>query len=302
MKMRISIMVLVSCMASTQLVFADEIELRVTMRASTAPIGVTIQRDNTVDEIALDPAPTGNVYRISVNRPPTQELASVPYQLVATWSDGKELLYLAFNSMTLGKINIPVLHPIESSDRSTLDSIEALGTDFTSTLERYFRARALHKKWRFDNKQPKTQVALRSAKIWFDASANLAKRTNSYFRLDEEIKTIMDDYEKQAASDSEFRSRYRKYASAGYISATLEQVHAVQYRFVGEIPRLVASQRLDEAQDLNDKAIAALERETPDMRLIVSKRQGVDLDLLKANSAYISTLQENKQEQYKVPE
>lgn len=295
MIMKYSIMALVGCVVSLQTVYADDIELRVTMRTSTAPTGVTIQQEGTMDEIALNPASTGNVYTISVNRPPTDKPAPVPYQLVATWSDGKEVLYLAFHSMTTGKISIPVLHPIESSERSTLDNIEALNTDFSSMLERYFRARTLHRKWRYEYKQPKTQVALRSAKIWFDASANLAKRTNSYFRFDEEIKTIMAGYEKEAEIDSQFRSRYRKYAGTGYISATLEQVHAAQYQFVGEIPRLVASQQLDEAQNLNDRAIATLERETPNMRRVVSKHQGVDLDLLKSNAAYISTLQEIKQ-------
>lgn len=285
-------MALIGCVVSQQLVYADEIELRVTMRASITPIGVTIQQDDTMDEIALNPASTGSVYTVTINRPPTDAPADVPYQLVATWSDGKEVLYLAFNSMTPRKINIPVLHPIESAERATLESIEALNTDFSSMLERYYRARAFHKKWRYELKHPETQVALRSAKIWFDASANLAKRANSYFRIDEEIKTIMADYEKKAANDQWFRSLFRKYAGAGYISATLGQVYAAQYQYVGAIPKLVANQHLDEAQQLNDKAIAALENETPNIRLIVSKHQGVDLDLLKSNAAYISTLQE----------
>lgn len=291
--MRNLVLALVCCIALSKLVLADEIELRVTIRAPIAPTVVTIQRENTVDEI-LNLAPTGNVYAATVNRPSAKE-HSIPYELISSWSDGKEQLYLTFDSRTSGKVDIPVLHPTESSDRATLDSIEALGTDFSSMLERYFRARALHKKWRYDNKQPQTQVALRSAKIWFDASANLAKRANTYFRLDKEIEEIMASYEKQAASDPSFLSRYRKYASAGYIAATLEQVYAAQYRFVGEIPTLVADQRLDEAQDLNDKAIAVLENETPDMKRIISKRQGVDLDLLKANSAYISTLRGSMQ-------
>lgn len=258
MKTKISAIPLVCFIAVTQLAFANEIELRVTMRTSTAPVEVKLQLEDTIVEIALDRAPTGNVYTASVSLPSTQKVASIPYQLVSTWSDGKEPLYLAFNPELSGKIDIPVLHPIESYDRSTLDSIEALGTDFSSTLERYFRARAFHRKWRFDNKQPKTQAALRSAKIWFDASANLAKRANSYFRLDKEIEKIMADYEQQAASDPSFLSRYRRYASEGYITATLEQVHAAQYRFIGKIPMLVASRRLNEAQNLNDKAIAAL--------------------------------------------
>lgn len=295
MIIRFSVMTLIGCLVSQQLVYGDEIELRVTMLGPTTPTSVTILQDGTLDEIALNSATTGRVYTASVNRPPTDQPSPIPYQLVATWSDGTEVLYLALNSTTSGKISIPVLHPIESSELATLDNIEALNIDLQSMLARYYRARAFHKKWRYEFQQPETQVALRSAKIWFDASANLAKRTNSYFRIDEEIKTIMSDYESKAVDDEVFRSRFRKYVGTGYISATLEQVYAAQYQYVGAIPKLVANQQLEEAQRLNDKAISALQNEPTSIRAIVSKHQGVDLDLLKANAAYISTLQEIKQ-------
>lgn len=300
MTTRVSVMALAGCLVITQLSFAsDEIELRVTIGVPTIPSGVTIQRENSVSQTVLSREPTGTVYTVSVIRPTAKELSaakllSYPYRLVATWDDGKEPLYLAFSSRSLAKIDIPILHPNEPSERTTLDSIETLGSDFTSTLEKYFRSRAFHRKWRLENKLPYHQVAVRSAKIWFDASANLAKLADSYFRIDEEVQEIIIEYERKAASDPWFRTLYKKYATAGYISATLEQIYAGQFQFVGEIPKLVANQRLNEAQDLNDTAIAVLESESQNVRQVVSKRQGVNLELLKANSEYISTMQRNK--------
>ncbi len=295
--MKVSVMILIGCMASIQHVFADDIKLRVvTMNKSPTPKEVSIENENTTNKIALDQA-TGNIFTTSISRPPIkEELKPSPYRLVSMWdNDENEQLYLAFSSRTPRTVEIQVQHLIESPDLPTLENIDALNSDFSSMLKKYFRARALYKKWRLIGGQSTHKIAIRSAKIWFDASVNLAKLTNSYFRIDEEIKAIMADYEKKAKNDSWFREQYRNYASSGYISATLEQVLAAQYQFVGEIPTLVANQRLDEAQDLNEKAVAALERESLHTRRIVSKRQGIDLDLLKANTAYISTLQGNGQ-------
>lgn len=105
------------------------------------------------------------------------------------------------------------------------------------------------------------------------------------------MQTIMAEYEKLVASDERFRNRYRRYANPGYVSATLNQVATAEYWFVGEIPRLVASGNLAEAQEVNSKALEVLESENPEMKRAVAVRQGVTVEMLKANSAYILTKQ-----------
>lgn len=293
-----------SCVASVALMAvmtgiaqaADLLELKVSVRSEKAPSGVSVQEESGVSTISLARTQGDSVFQATVPRPTAKELASAkliaaPYRLVADWGREKEQLYLGFHSLTPPQVQINIWHETTSLERSELDAVEALGSDLDSTLQKYFRARAYHKGWRYELRQPTHQVAIRSARVWFDAAANLAKRKQSFFRMDEEVQTIMAEYEKLAASDERFRNRYRRYANPGYVSATLNQVATAEYWFVGEIPRLVSSGMLVEAQAVNSKALEVLESENPEMKRAVAVRQGVTVEMLKANSAYIMTKQ-----------
>lgn len=290
-----------SCIASIALIAvmagiaqaADLLELRVSVRSEKTPSGVSVQEEGGVSTISLARVQGNSLFQATMPRPTAKDLASskmiaAPYRLIADWGQEKEQLFLGFNSLTPQQIQINIWHERISLERSELDAIEALGSDLDSTLQKYFRARAYHKGWR---SQPTHQVAIRSARVWFDAAANLAQRRQSYFRMDEEVQKIMAEYENLAASDESFSKRYRKYANPGYVSATLNQVATAEYWFVGEIPRLVASGNLAEAQEINSKALAVLENENPDMKRAVAVRQGVTVEMLKTNSAYIMTKQ-----------
>lgn len=275
---------------------ADLLELKVNVRSEKAPSGVSVQEESGVSTVSLARAQGNSHYQATMPRPTAKTLASAkmiaaPYRLVADWGQEKEQLFLGFHSLTPQQIEINIWHERTPLERSELDAIEALGSDLDSTLQKYFRARAYHKGWRYELRQPTHQVAIRSARVWFDAAANLAQRKQSFFRMDEEVQTIMAEYEKLAASDGRFRNRYRKYANPGYVSATLNQVASAEYWFVGEIPRLVASGNLAEAHEINTKALAVLENENPEMKRAVAVRQGVTVEMLKANSAYILTKQ-----------
>jgi hypothetical protein len=112
--------------------------------------------------------------------------------------------------------------------------------------------------------------------------------------MDDEVKEIFDEYERRAQVDADFRKRYRNYASQGYVGGTLAQVTAVDYAFVGEIPKLVKGGNLQQASDLNDKALNALVNESDEKRKVVLKLQGVSVDLLKANESFIASRKESK--------
>lgn len=172
-----------------------------------------------------------------------------------------------------------------------LNTIEALGTDFTSVLQKYFRARNFHRYWRTTNGMPQHTAAIRSARLWFDAAVTLVKRQNSVFRMDDEIQKIMNEYEDLARRDASFRKRYRRYASNGYVTGTIEQVIAAPYAFVGDILKLIEDGRLDEAQQLNTKALSVLSNSPKDVQKIILKQQKINVELLTGNARYISVRQ-----------
>jgi len=270
------------------------IELEVDIRSSAAPTEVVLQRDGGVEVIAVGKDGASGLYRSVLARPSAKELASAsevfrPYLLVAGWPDGREQVYLALKPTSPDKLRFRVHHEVLSIERKVLDSIEALGGDFYSLLEKYFRSRAYHRNWRFQVKQPRHQVAVRSARIWFDTAYALATAKDSYFRMDEEVQGYIREYQTEARASAEFSKLLQAYAPSGYIQAMQEQAVAVHYNFVGEIPRLVAERRFEEAELLNTKAMWALANETAETQRIVAKHQGVNLQLLKGNAALLAT-------------
>lgn len=277
----------------------DQLEIVASIQAQSGPSVVSIERQHSLHKVELSQLPGQREYSTAVPRPTPTELAkvklvAVPYLLVASWADGKEPVYLELSSLTPRKIAIRITHEPVNDTRPALDAIEALGNDYESTLQRYFRARAFHRKWRYEHRLPEHQVAIRSARIWFDAAATLVKYAQSYFRMDDEVRGIMTDYETRAKSDPQFGKRFRLYANAGYVASTLAQVEVARYGFVGAIPTLVADGKLGEAAALNTRAINVLENETPEVKRSVERFQGVNLRLLRANEAYLNTRLSNE--------
>lgn len=295
---KVAVAVATLALVATGNSFADEqVDLVVQVMTSNPPAEVTVQHENDPENVALIRNPQDGFFHGTVPRPVTLDLAAkkklvASYRVVASWGDASEQLYLGLRAAVPAKLSLHFYHAVYSADSANdiaLTAIEALGTDYESTLKKYFRARAFHRYWRFENRQPEHWAALRSARLWFDAAVTLGSLSNSYYRMDDEIKTIIDQYEEHAQADANFRRRYRSYVSQGYIAGTLDQVTAADYAFVGQIPKLVATGNLDEASNLNTKALSALSNESDETRRVVLKVQGVSVDQLKANEGFIAT-------------
>lgn len=275
---------------------SDLIELSVRVFASQDPSAVSIENTHTFQKVSLKTKGAVGPYCATLERPSPGALATGgrlvdDYLLVAAWQDGREQFYLGLQSQLPATIDLAVFRRQARFDHAALAEIEALGADRDSLLERYTRARTYHRHWRHTKKLPHHTVAVRSAKLWFDASVNLAKQRNSPLRMDEEITEIMKDYVEDAREDADFARRYRAVVPrTGYVAGMLRDVSAARYAFVGEIPKLVQDGRLNEAHELNRKATRALKRESDEVKTIVATRQGVNLSLLAANSEYIATL------------
>ena len=284
--------VLVLLLLLARLCAADEIALQIAVVAKDAPAQFAMQEEDGMQSIVFRKNQADGMYRVQVPRPKPETLAaakklSLEYRLVASWPDWKEQIFLKLQSRLPPVVAFKLYRNQNAFDDVALSQIESLGTDLESTIEKYCRARAFHLHWRL-KRLPDYYSALRSARIWFDAAVVLATRPNSPFGMDRDVKKIMEDYETRARQDRPFNSRYRKYASAGYVTGMLDDVKTSEYAFVGTVSKLTAEGKYKEALDLNTNAISVLTEEPETVRKLVQKRQGVDLDLLRGNEAFLA--------------
>lgn len=276
-------------------------EICVQAVSDRSPDNITIQGDREPQPTSLSRDPSqpsrfkGSIELTSAEDEKTgSQQPRMPYVLVGIWGESSEQVYLGLGLGIPKKIEIEIFHEEVSENLATLERIEALGTDHRNQLKRYFLSRAYHRKWRHQLNQPYHQVALFSAKLWFDSSAWLAMRTNSIYLMDQEIVEIMKEYEELAKRDKRFRDRYRRYVRSGYVEATIEQTIAAPFSVVGIIPTLIESRKLDEALDINTHMKAVLANQTSTTKRLIEKHQKVNTDLLEKNENYIQTLRGNR--------
>lgn len=266
----------------------EELILRVKVISEQAVSEVNLQHEEGVSQHALSKDKAAGVFVGSV---PTGALNGIaenskvvnPYRAVVTWSDNEnDQIFLAFRYPVPPMLAVSVYRDISSFKEEDIDAVDKLGSDYESTFKKYFRAKAFHKHWRHTLALEDHYLALRSARIWFDAAVALGKRP--VFRMDADVTAIMREYEEKAKTDRRFAERYRKYVpKVGYIEVTIDQVRAAEFDFVGKIPGLLKAGKFDEAKTLNIKAKETLQDAPMEIRKAVEKHQGVNLDLLERN-------------------
>lgn len=267
---------------------AQEMKLRVKVISAVAPTGATMESDansgnyefnkDTASGVFTSVIPAHNIDKIKA-----YEKIVSPHRIVVSWPDGREQLYIGLRSPLPATLEVSVYRESITFDDDYIRKIDALPSDMESTLQKYFRARTFHNHWRFTEKNATFYLALKSAKIWFDAATRLATRPNSIFMMDPDVKAIMSTYEEMAKTDSKFRQRLRDHTGAGYVAGILSQISAVEFSSVGMIPRLKGEGRIEEARIINTKALATLEDASDDVRESVLKYQRISVDMLKAN-------------------
>jgi len=259
-----------------------------------SPEDVTIQGNDEPNPTSLScDASKSSIFRGTITRVDeksgSQQLRA-PYTLVGRWEKSSEELYLGLGLGLPKKLEIEIFHEEVSESPATLDAIEAFGKDYRNQLKRYFVSRGYHRKWRYELDLECHQVALRSAKLWFDSAVWLASRNNTIFLMDQEIVEIMKEYEELAKKDMKFNQRYRKYVPPKYVDGMIGQTIAAPFSVVSTIPMLVETRRLDEAMELNTQVKTILADQTSTTKQLVEKHQRVNMDLLKNNENYIQSL------------
>lgn len=173
---------------------------------------------------------------------------------------------------------------------ATLDAIEGLGFDQDSALQKYLQARRFHNYWRFTNRLPDAEVAIHSARAWFDAVAHLVKTNPRVFRRDPDIEKILADYHEPALHDSRMRARLTVYFPDAVVAAAKAQMTAVRYQIVRDIPQMIREGRYEEAKTVNNAALTAFNNATPEEQKAVTRKQGINRQVLEKNATFIATL------------
>lgn len=281
---------------------ADALDVQVEVRGSVQPDGVSLQSDASLDPVAMAPVANGSAYGVVMDRktllPSGATRLSVPVQLVLDWPSAAESLFLSIGPTTPGRIRLRVVDPTRpaSFDVAALNAIDSLGQDTASLLQRYVTARRFHRHWRFDKASPNHEIAIRSARIWFDAQTALVKRQPNVFSTDPELASALDQYRRDARTDPDVRRRFLRYFPTGLVTAANQQVMAAPFSAVGEVPRLVSLGRIEQALQVNAAAMDALAGGDDQLRAAVLSKQGVNESLLEDNDRYLKTLLENEAE------
>jgi hypothetical protein len=292
-----SFLLMLLCLVPLQFSFsAEEPTLRVAVISQVNPSRVTLNQEGSAFPADLSQGNDG-IFRTDFAPPRIGEMGDSweksRYLLVAYWPDSKEQVYLGIKPSTPKQIDLTLYHFTYSdnqADAEEIDKIDSLGRDYISLLEKYFRSRAYHRFWRNVQRQPYHMVALRSARLWYDSAISLSLLTDSPFRMDKEVSDIVEEYEGKARQDKNFDRRWRRYTRKGYIAEMNQQVIGSDFQFIAQIPSLIASGRIGEAEALNDEALQMLKSASNDTRRIVERVQGVNKRLLIENRSYILTL------------
>ena len=77
------------------------------------------------------------------------------YQVVVRWADTtSEQLYLGLKVPPPQQLDVGFYRDQATFDLPALEAIDKLGSDMESTFQKFFRARAFHRYWHFDQKNP----------------------------------------------------------------------------------------------------------------------------------------------------
>jgi len=254
-----------------------------------SPQSVDLQCQTDSSDVQFNPAASQTIFTAAINRSPSQKSVVNPCDLVVAWPDANETVYMNVGLLSPNSIKLHAYAPDKPSGFTLgdLSPINGLGSDLDSTLKKYLYARRFHHYWRFVIDEPNVEIAVRSARIWFDANTILVTRQPQVFRLDEDLKKIIDDYRTLATTDRTFRSILQTYLPNALVDAALQQMVAAPYKNVGAIPTLISQGRIYEAKTINDSALQSFNAASPEEQQTIVAKQHINRALLENNAAFI---------------
>ncbi len=227
-----------------------------------------------------------------VEQPDQREAKTKPiwrkYVVATSDASQRQTVFVKAGIGVIKEINLDIIVPNVKRDSAAISAIDYISsTEYRGLLRKYFEARAFYRLWADQNTN---QIAIQSAKIWFDAAYNLATRQKSAFAMDPDITAILEGYEDKAKADPNLMKRLRGFVKPGYIRDSVAQINVRDFEVLRLIPELIRGHNLAEAKQINDYYIerfAALDSES---QATVVRLQKITPQLLESNRAYIETL------------
>lgn len=289
----VSVCALFNCLAA----LGQQVPVELTVRVKPMPQGesVTIEEfaSGSPKEISFDPKVSAFVMTFIVEPVEISNAKTKPlwrkYVVTTSEATKAQTIYIRAGTGLPRKVDLDVLVPKVNSDFATLSAIDQIpSTDYRGLLRKYFDSRAFHRQWAHNTTH---EIAIRSAKIWFDAAYSLAIRQNSAFAMDPEVVSVLEDYEAQAKSNASLLKRLRRYVKEGYVKAMVDQLNVRDFQIVQLVPLLVRQNNLAEASRVNDYLLERLTGLDHAQQATAIKTQRITPQILESNKLYLDSLQ-----------
>lgn len=174
--------------------------------------------------------------------------------------------FFQFNNQFLEKIKDAEISALQE-EKSSKRFKKHIDTNYVSNLEDEIYAM----KYLFVN---------RIEKLINDKNLSEAKKLND----------IAIEYLKNESQEKSEMIKEKQKIDLTFLENNRQTIIAREYSFTSEISILVKDNNYTEAKKLNDKAMKKLQNESKINQAIVTKKQGITLELLENNKAYINTL------------
>lgn len=209
--------------------------------------------------------------------------------LIGVTADGRRSMFLSFTLNTAGRRYRTTFHhhgagQTTLKDAGHMERLIGCG-DEESLLEAYARGREGCEYWWEKNRRHR--AGMRACKAWFDAAYQLARERKWPYRMDEQARKRMEDYEREVAPNCD---AYQQIVRPGYISGMLHQLDALAFQDASLVESLRLKGDYELALKVNEHVLRKWESTPSERRAMVTEVQGVNTNQLISNRQYLLTL------------
>ena len=191
------------------------------------------------------------------------------------------------------RVFVPEPSRTDVAEVNRIDQLFQTSKDSRTLTEVYFVSREIYR--HYAAVSPDHVVAIRAAKLWFDSAYQLATTGKlPRYRMDQKARDVLEDYEKRAGSDANLAAKLRPIMVRGYVSGMAQHLDTLVFRDAAMVADLVAEGKLESAKKLNEDLLQTFTALPVPQQQAAMKLQGVSVDSLKANKAFITSLTDTR--------
>jgi hypothetical protein len=228
---------------------------------------------------------------------PPESACVLPFDVALTSEGQEQLLHLQLVRPRLSNPVETLLYAVIAPENPTRrdlirwqDELQQVTADPSSPNEdgmllAYFRGRAAFQHWH--GTDPGHENTIRAARLWFDASYQLARLEDRPYRMDRAAVRAVRDLESQVGVGSVRGELLRQQFQPGYASTIVAEADALLFRYVSEVARLAEARRYAEALALNTCLLEEFKRLPSEERSLVTRTQRFSEDVLSGNDSFL---------------